>query len=409
MTEYSIGTGKISEYVLKERLENLAKAQHGRHWIKKDLSVKEFTLLTKIIWKVSKVFPFIRSFFSASNPQETSLLLNDLKIQITQSKDLSLIDAFNKAVVGYDRLTHQSVASIKTEPPTSPEPSPTPTEQPSLTPKPPATSPPPKPPVLPPLSKPAVLTYALANPKEYDPQKTKTVSQLFDMKELMTQQYKGHVGMREQGATLSTKYYFQNCRGGGDCFYLGYISGWLHHLLKQKAHDDPMAFQKAIDCLNAYPNEKTSEVLLILKDLDTDPSVENLDRNLMDVTKMQDFVQALRCIALDGVMTQQNDRGELQYDDDAIAANIFGNLELQPLLQSSNIKKAYCDNQVKMGKNVQTPEIAVLHHRIAPLSICFSQDHLETSLRGRFAPGYEEGHTITLFQRNNHFDVLIPK
>jgi len=392
MNEFSIGTRRVSEEALKARLEALSQVQYGRHWVKSDLTVGEFSCLSRIVWKISKLLPFLRSFFGAAKPQEIAATLDQIKPQVIHSKELTTV--FNRAVTAYNDMVHQSVACIeiakKLEPPKQPVSSSTPHASPE------------KQRVTP------LQNIQLQDAKNYDPKKTKTVSGLFDMKALMKEQYKGHVEMQKQGEALCQKYYFQNCRGGGDCFYLGYISGWLHHLV-QKQTDTPDACKEAIKRLQDHPNTSTEKVIPILEDLEKMPTLENLYKHLCNEEEMRAFVQCLRFVARDGIMTIDDGKGGRQFDDDQIAAVIFDNPDFADIEKATNKQEAFAARQSKMGENIQTPEVSVLHRWICPVSICFSQDHLEQTLRGKFAEGYNEGHPITLFQRNNHFDALIPK
>lgn len=358
MTEYVIGEAKVPAEILKTRLEALSSVQHGRHWVKKDLCVQEFSWASNIVWKISKFLPVLRSFLGAAKPQEIASILEAIKPQVADNPELTTI--FNRAVRACNDLTHQNITFLE--------------------------------------------SVTLENPALYDPEETKTVSGLFDMHAFMKEQYKGRADMQKQGEALSQKYFFQNCRGGGNCFYLGYISGWLHHLVK-----NPGGFQEAIRHLLEHPNSCTEKVVLILRDLETSPTLENLYTHLRDEKQMDDFIQCLRFIARDGILTIDDGKGGLQYDDDQIAAVIFDNPDFSEIEKAERKQVAFAERQSRMGENIQTPEVSVLHRWICPVSICFSQDHRESTLRGKFAEGYNEGHPIALFQRNNHFDALIAK
>lgn len=61
---------------------------------------------------------------------------------------------------------------------------------------------------------------------DYQLHNIKTVSKLHDAATAFKEKRKGLPNIHQQGAELGKNYYFQCNRGGGNCFYLGFTSGW---------------------------------------------------------------------------------------------------------------------------------------------------------------------------------------
>jgi len=241
-----------------------------------------------------------------------------------------------------------------------------------------------------------------------------TVSHLHDPAQALREKRNQLPAVHSQGVELARRYYFQSNCWGGNCFYLGFTSGWLHHLLReQTVKDNTTAINDAVTLLRSFPNFYTAFVVDCLNQLNADPSLDTLYSILQDKDYMRRFTMCFREIAIHGINTIENpQKTGLQWDPEAIEVYIQMSENLRRAVASAtnpdDRRWLYCQYQKGNGADIQPPEIAVLNKLICPISICGSMDAENERLRG-FGHEYAEGNPITLFRWTDHYDTLIPK
>lgn len=232
---------------------------------------------------------------------------------------------------------------------------------------------------------------------------------------------------RRQFDTLGETYYFQRARGGGNCFYLSYASGVLHHLF---LHKDEGAFSNAIRFLESKKNIKERDAAIeVLRQLEQSPSVETLYQILTSEESIQPFIDYLRAFAIEGVRnnvdqekTRVLKRTVLEWSGDDLAPIMLDNEDVQKAIakekqKDPNIddKEAYLRYQAQDGTDIQRPEIGVIHTGLWPLALCLQiDDPLLKQSQVSAGNGFLEDYplatsTVQLFRTGNHFDALIPK
>jgi hypothetical protein len=237
---------------------------------------------------------------------------------------------------------------------------------------------------------------------------------------------------------LEKNYYFQRARGGGNCFYLSYASGVLHHLLQQKkSGKNPNAIKEAIQFLRNKTeyrtnsqNDLTEKVIPILNELEKTPTLENLYAILKSEKQIQPLVDYLRDFAVTGIRnkvdaekTKVLKRQVLEWDNDGLFPIIQDSTDLQKGMDEEkkkawkpiDDKEAYCRFQQRDGADIQRPEIGIIHEGLWKLAVCLRiDDELVTSAQRKTSNGFLDSYPIQqsqvqVFRTGNHFDALLPK
>ncbi len=242
----------------------------------------------------------------------------------------------------------------------------------------------------------------------------------------LSARYQHHSKSKElngQFTSLGQNFYFQRARGGGNCFYLSYASGVLHHLMHNSAIAQGLAL---IESKKDLPGK--AETIQLLKELEQTPTQDMLYQILTNEKRMQPFIDFLRAFAIDGVRNKLDEertkvlrRPTVEWDADALAPIILDSIDVQSAIEKEkqkdsriDDKEAYCRVQGQDRTDIQRPEIGILHNGLWPLAICLRIDDPLLSGAQKQGEGFLNDYplaasVVQVMRTGNHFDAMIPK
>jgi hypothetical protein len=271
-------------------------------------------------------------------------------------------------------------------------------------------------------------------PQEDFPKYPPTLSKPFSTVEYVKQDLKFHQGVQQQGRALGQDFYYQKAQGGGNCFYLSYLSAILHYLV---ATDDQEQFSTLLNKLKEGPETlEQATCLQALEKLQQAPTCKNLYQLIENTETFTAMALYLRQYAVNRVSLSNIDEDTIV--EPAILARDHRLPDFDPERHTKtplskdlskeeqeereeriyrsypgDTKKArYCYYQGKDGIDVQDHEIMALHKLLFPIRIYYRLDTTEGKARVQQQGLFElfsPDSPVTLFQTPNHFDVLLPK
>ncbi|MGY0216672.1 protein kinase domain-containing protein [Endozoicomonadaceae bacterium StTr2] len=293
---------------------------------------------------------------------------------------------------------------------------------------------------------------------------------LHDFEQVQAIAYRSKADVVNQARALKDRYYIQPVRGGGNCLYLAYLSGWLHALVEDVVTGrNPQAIEHEIQQLlhgraqfrdylfrqgRAVGLVDTTDAFVtFLQELQKDPTIAGLYTLIMPTHPVQVLTHEGHQVTLWGgkehlidpliqylrnytVYLTREDLYQEAYrpvDPDArfraweqmmgtagFFPELYGcqqgvrdfarnhaQLQLNPL-------DTFMFYQSQSGVNATAMEMKMLY-TLRPFSVCIQADHQEYEQRVHglahgFNPGvYPEGERIVILQQNVHFVALIPK
>ncbi len=305
-------------------------------------------------------------------------------------------------------------------------------------------------------------------PKHHYPE---TLDSLYDISHVITMPT-GPVKTEAQRAKvaqadkLKERYLLQPVRGGGDCLYLSYFTGWIHALLEDViTRRNPNAIRQQIERLRTVdPNYRhftqcyrvdgdCDELITLLERLTANPTLNELHKLIMPTETVRGVVRGGGQEALWGgkgkiitpiiryfrthtiYLLREDLMKEVYFNPDVrvqeqrwkellermeFLVEFFGckaavnNVRTKSHQPDMHVLDAFLLSQMESGADATGLEIAMLN-TIRPLSLCYGAGHREETqackATGGFRVGggvYAEGQRIVIFQRDNHYDALIP-
>ncbi|MFK0573331.1 hypothetical protein [Endozoicomonas sp.] len=290
------------------------------------------------------------------------------------------------------------------------------------------------------------------------------VSPITYVKKFLDNEFKGGTTenaqrIKQQGESLDKDFYYQRVYGSGNCFYVAYLSGWLHDVLRRQEFDKAIGFLKS---QNAYMDDvkqrggvdRTNDLIEVLQKLKEDPNFKTIEDILSNNAKANYLAMYFRDFAVFGVenaveiLTNTGGVGKsgdplLQYekrplgkipqqdqccrkvwgDDELIGVKADGkfeggiidkNADLQERMNKSGglTKAAYCRVQREDMVDVQRAEIGILNDYFVPITMYqrfdLPADEIGSAKDGR-SGSFGENNPIVMFRAPNHFDLLIPR
>ncbi len=288
-------------------------------------------------------------------------------------------------------------------------------------------------------------------------------SPIVDVKKAFEHEFSTATGngrrIRRQGAILRNNFYFQKIYGSGNCFYVAYLSGWLHHILRHQAFDETIellehqiAYRQ--DVRRRGAEDHTDFFIDILHHLRRNPSFQTINNILADRARADRLAMYLRDFAVFGVENAVEilkptgrfsnsgepefnyilqelgtvpKRGEnwrhLWYEENLIGFDfgdgfeggiLQGNPDLQRRIEAyGDISiENYCNAQRQNYVDIQRPEITILNRYLVPISM-YQRLDLPRNELGRaedgLSPYFNANNPIVIFRSPNHFDLLIRK
>lgn len=252
------------------------------------------------------------------------------------------------------------------------------------------------------------------------------------------------VRVRQQGNIINKNFYFQKTLGQGNCFYLSYLTGWLHHIVAHNTIDEAIALLKnqtayRKDVQRRHAIDYTPLFIKILKKLKEDPSLERIGAILSDSNISNKLANYFRDFAVFGVANATElliHHGEIKeyirqplgtlhspdskwryvWDHDAlIRFDMDEDLRDEIINKEKTLsRETYCRIQRENGADVQRPEIGILHDYFIPITLYQRMDVPELDRLGNMGDegrvdGYGTNNTINLFRSPGHYDALIKK
>ena len=206
--------------------------------------------------------------------------------------------------------------------------------------------------------------------------------------------FKGSAAIRQQGENLDKDFFYQRARGGGNCFYLSYLSSFLHYLVATRSFEEivPKLSKVSFEC----PEKAT--FFKILCDVQQNPTFEHLYSILENEEIVSPLILYLRKLAVDYV---RNEMEEL-----TLKHTILCNDDLKDLSD----KNEYCSYQELNGKDVQSPEILMLHLHFYPMRLYDRLERGKLRKNNGLRDDFSQDSPVVLFACDtNHFDCLLPK
>ncbi|MCK5893502.1 MAG: hypothetical protein KAG53_03610, partial [Endozoicomonadaceae bacterium] len=276
----------------------------------------------------------------------------------------------------------------------------------------------------------------------------------------LTSNSQADVDARQQGVILNDKFYFQKALGHGNCFYLAYLTGWLHYIVAHNTIDETIkmlenqkAYRKDVQRRNAI--DYTDFLIGMLQKLKENPSLEMIGSILSNSDIANKIAMYLRDFAVFGVANSveqilvHQDRSkeyirlplgktpdpadttwryiwdhttligftENEKEDSPPTGGILDDNEAlcEAMLKEGEelSRETYCKVQRKNGIHVQRPEIGILNDYFVPITLYQRMDIPQNEGRGSRPDGRLDGYgsdnVINLFRSPEHFDALIPK
>jgi hypothetical protein len=242
--------------------------------------------------------------------------------------------------------------------------------------------------------------------------------------------FQGNEAVRKQGYELGQNFYYQHARGNGNCFYLSYLSGFLHSLIASNN------FNEMINKIRTNPFHCKEKKAFIdeVEELGRSPSYKTLYELLENEDRVEPLISYLRQFAIHYVFNLKEKLVGANYQACPIdyipksdkecrfvwdVPDLFGpggiienggdlrvGIEKKGGLSRAN----YCAYQGGDMIDAQRPEIAMLHDYFCPLRMYQRKDvqpipESENGLVAHFSPNSP----LVVLWSGNHFDCLIPK
>lgn len=269
--------------------------------------------------------------------------------------------------------------------------------------------------------------------------------------------------IHKQARILSKDFYYQPVRGEGNCFYLSYLSGWLHLIIRENLFDESIhmllsntTYRNNILERNIF--DYTDFFVETLEKIKENPSHNGImdilnKNNTADTLSwyLRDFAifgvrNAIEILVETGDYDKENDpivqyvhqplgynfitnnhpwryvwNNEnligfyLKHENTFVGGILDNNDDLKKRILTTRgqlNKENYCFVQGNNFVDVQRPEIAILNNHFSPITIYqrmdIPQQDLGSREDGRLA-GFGANNGIVLFRSYNHFDALIPR